>query len=64
VVPRDRTRGNRHKLKQYEVPFEHEEELLHLEDDRVLEQAPQRRCGVSFSREIQTCLDAVLCSLL
>ena len=39
VVPGNRTRGNGRKLKQREVLSEHEEELLHFEGDRALEQA-------------------------
>jgi len=53
VVPSDRTRAIGHKLKHREVTSEHEEELLHSEGDRALEQAAQGGCGVSFSGGIQ-----------
>jgi len=38
-----------------------EELLLYFEGDSALERAP---CGVSFSGDTQTLMDAVLCSLL
>jgi len=47
-----------------EVPAEHEEELLHSEGDGALEQVARGGCGFSFSADIQTHLDEVLCSLL
>jgi len=37
----------------WEVPSEHEEELLSFEADRALEQTAQGGCGVSFSGDIQ-----------
>ena len=37
----------------YEVPSEHDKELLHSEGDGALEQVAQRGCEVSFSGDIQ-----------
>jgi len=36
----------------WEVPAEHEEEHLHSEGDRALEQIAQGGCGVSFSASL------------
>ena len=46
-------KGQRAQTEAQELPAAHEEELLHSEGDRALEQVVQGRSGVSFSGDIQ-----------
>jgi len=46
-------KGQRAQTEAEKFPSKHEEELLHSEGDRALEQAAQGGCGVSFSGGIQ-----------
>lgn len=51
-MPWERTRDNRHKLKQGD-PSKNEEELIYSKSYTALGQAVQRSCGVSCYRDIQ-----------
>ncbi|KAJ7417875.1 hypothetical protein BTVI_31140 [Pitangus sulphuratus] len=53
VVSSDRMRSNGHKLKHKMFYLNTEEELLYIEEGRVLEQAAHRGHGVSLSGDIQ-----------
>ena len=46
-------KGQRAQTEAQEVPSEHEEELLHFEGDRALEQVAQGGCRFSFSGDVQ-----------
>lgn len=47
-----------------EIPYKHKKEHLYFDGGRALEQAVWRRCGVSFTGDVQTHLDTFLCNLL
>jgi len=51
VVPSDRKRGNEYKMKPRKMHLNIRKNFS--EGDRALEDAAQRRCGVSFRRDIQ-----------
>ena len=46
-------KGQRAQTEAWDVPSEHEEELLHSEDDGALDQVAQGGCGFFFSEDIQ-----------
>jgi len=47
-------KGQRAQTEAWDVPSEHEEELLHSEDDGALEQVAQGGCEFSFCGDFQT----------
>jgi len=54
LVPSDRTRGNRHKLKHGTFHLNMRKNFFTLRmTEPALEQAAQRGCGVSFSGDVQ-----------
>lgn len=52
MVPWERTRDNRHKLKQKDSS-ENEKEIIYCESYKSLDEVVQRGCGVSCYRDIQ-----------
>jgi len=52
VMPSNRTRGNRHKLKD-EVPSKYQDALLYYVGARALARAAQRVCGASMLGDLQ-----------
>ena len=57
--PSDKTRVNRHKLKQ-EVPSKHQKTLFYCEDDRAVAQVAQRACESPSLEIFKSHLDIVL----
>ncbi|KAK4827723.1 hypothetical protein QYF61_021023 [Mycteria americana] len=53
VVPRDRTRGNGHELKNLKFNLNTRKDFFFCDNDQTVEQAAQRRCGVSICVHIQ-----------
>ena len=47
-----------------EVSSSYEEELLYGSDDRALQQAAQRACGLSSWEMLKTRLDVIPCNVL
>jgi len=52
VEPQQQNKGQWTQIGTQEVLYEHEEKILYFEDDRALDQAAQRGCGVSSSGNI------------
>ena len=53
VMPSNRIRGKRHKNRNAGNSYELEEKLFYCEGERVMEQAAQIDCRISFSGDIQ-----------
>ena len=62
MVPSDRTRGNRHKLKQRKFQLNMRKNFFTLRVTEHLNRLP-RGAGKSPLEIFKTCLDTVLCSL-
>jgi len=49
----DRARGNRHILKNQEIPFEHKKTCLYCEGGQTVEEVAQKGCGISVFGDTQ-----------